>query len=134
MHVDANNTNTVTALDDPRITKVGRWLRRLKMDELPQLWNVLRGDMSLVGPRPDVKGFADELKDEDRIILTVKPGITGLATLEFKDEEALLAQHEDPIAYNREVIWPQKVQLNKQYVENYSFALDLKILFRTFVS
>ncbi|MDT0294031.1 sugar transferase [Mesonia ostreae] len=134
MHLSVSNKNTVTTLNDPRITKAGRWLRKFKIDELPQLWNVVKGDMSLVGPRPDVQGFADELKGEDRIILSVKPGITGLATLKFKEEEVLLAQQENPISYNREVIWPQKIRLNKQYVENYSFALDLKILFRTFAT
>lgn len=134
MHLSVSNKNTVTTLNDPRITKAGRWLRKFKIDELPQLWNVVKGDMSLVGPRPDVQGFADELKGEDRIILSVKPGITGLATLKFKAEEVLLAQQENPISYSREVIWPQKIRLNKQYVENYSFALDLKILFRTFTT
>ncbi|MGO2359476.1 MAG: sugar transferase [Mesonia sp.] len=133
MRLEDNSSSSVTTLNDPRITRTGRWLRKFKIDELPQLWNVLKGDMSLVGPRPDVAGFADELKGESRIILSLKPGITGLATLAFKDEEALLAKQKDPIGYNREIIWPQKIKLNKEYVENYSFCLDLKILVKTFV-
>lgn len=123
--------SSVTAANDPRITKIGRFLRKTKLDELPQLFNVLKGDMSLVGPRPDVPGFADKLQGKDRIILEVKPGITGLATVAFKDEEELLAQQENPEQYNREVIWPEKVRLNKHYAENYSFFTDLKILWKT---
>ncbi|SDW75320.1 Sugar transferase involved in LPS biosynthesis (colanic, teichoic acid) [Aequorivita viscosa] len=134
MYVGTEDLNTLTTSNDPRITKIGRWLRKFKIDELPQLWNVLKGNMSLVGPRPDVKGYADELKGEDRIILTVKPGITGLATIMFKNEEDMLAQQEDPYKYNRNVIWPKKVQLNKKYVRNYSFKLDILILLRTFFS
>lgn len=134
MYIGTENFNTLTTSNDPRVTKIGRWLRKFKIDELPQLWNVLKGDMSLVGPRPDVKGYADELTGEDRIILSVKPGITGLATIMFKNEEDLLAQQNDPFRYNLEVIWPKKVQLNKKYIKNYSFKLDLLILFRTFFS
>ena len=122
---------TVTTRDDMRITPTGRFLRRCKIDELPQLWNVLRGEMSLVGPRPDVPGFADRLEGEDRIVLSVAPGITGPATLKYRNEEELLAGREDPERYNREVIWPDKVRINKEYIRSWSLAKDLEILWRT---
>ena len=122
---------TVTTEHDRRITKVGAFLRKTKIDELPQLINVLKGDMSLVGPRPDVPGYADNLEGEDRIILRVKPGITGPASLKYKDEEALLAQQEDPKKYNDEVIYPDKVEINKSYIQNYSFWKDLVYLYQT---
>jgi lipopolysaccharide/colanic/teichoic acid biosynthesis glycosyltransferase len=124
---------TVTTDKDPRISFIGRFLRKTKIDELPQLWNVLRGTMSLVGPRPDVPGFADALEGEDRIILTVRPGITGLASLFFHNEEELLAKEENPEEYSRKVIWPEKVRLNKSYIQNYSFWLDLKLIWKTVV-
>jgi lipopolysaccharide/colanic/teichoic acid biosynthesis glycosyltransferase len=121
----------VTAGDDPRITPTGRWLRKLKLDELPQLWNVLTGDMSLVGPRPDVPGFADRLEGEERRLLALRPGITGPATLVFKEEEELLAGHADPERYNREVIWPTKVALNLVYLDHYHLRLDLLYILAT---
>jgi lipopolysaccharide/colanic/teichoic acid biosynthesis glycosyltransferase len=122
---------TVTSAGDPRITKVGRILRQAKLDELPQLFNVVLGHMSLIGPRPDVPGFADKLEGDDRIILSVRPGISGPASLKFRDEEALLARQCDPEKYNREVIYPEKVRLNREYIENYSFSSDLKLVFET---
>ncbi len=122
---------TVTRADDPRITGLGRFLRKTKIDEFPQLINVLLGQMSLVGPRPDVPGFADQLQGEDRIILSVRPGITGPATLRFRHEEELLARQHDPESYNREVLYPEKVRLNRAYVEHYSFWLDIKYLYLT---
>lgn len=124
-------STTVTAEGDVRITRLGRLLRKSKIDELPQLLNVLRGDMSFVGPRPDVPGYADLLEGDDRIILTVRPGITGPATLKYRDEERLLAMQRDPQAYNDEVIFPDKVRINREYVENYSFADDLKYIWKT---
>ena len=87
--------------------------------------------MTWVGPRPDVSGYADQLKGEDRIILTVKPGITGLASLKYRNEEQLLAQQSNPLQYNDEVIWPDKVRINKWYVQNRSWKLDLKIILHT---
>jgi len=122
---------TVTQENDPRITRLGRFWRKTKIDELPQLINVLLGQMSFVGPRPDVPGFADQLEGEDRIILTIRPGITGPATLKFRDEEKLLAQQDDPETYNREVIWPEKVRLNREYIENYSFWRDIQYIWQT---
>lgn len=110
---------------------VGRWLRRHRLDEWPQLFNVLLGQMSFVGPRPDVQGFADVLEGEDRILLKVKPGITGPATLKYKDEERVLAEQPDPETYNRTIIWVDKVEINKKYVLNWSFYLDLKYILKS---
>lgn len=122
---------SITTSTDSRITPFGRFLRTTKMDELPQLWNVLIGDMSFVGPRPDVPGFSDKLQGEDRIILSIRPGITGSASLAFRNEERLLAQQPDPEKYNREIIWPEKIRLNKAYIQNYSFGRDMKIIWDT---
>jgi lipopolysaccharide/colanic/teichoic acid biosynthesis glycosyltransferase len=116
---------------DPRITAIGRFLRKTSLDELPQLLNVVRGEMSLVGPRPDVPGFADALTGADRIVLSVRPGITGPAALAFRHEESLLASVADPETYNREVIWPEKVRINREYVQNWSLAGDLRCLLGT---
>lgn len=131
MRSDAAIATTVTPADDPRITRLGRFLRRAKIDELPQLINVLMGDMSLVGPRPDVPSFADRLEGPDRIILSVRPGITGPATLKFRDEEEILARQKDPESYNRHVIFPEKVRLNREYVKNYTLLGDIMYLIRT---
>jgi len=122
---------SVTTDDDPRITLLGRFLRKSKLDELPQLFNILAGDMSLVGPRPDVPGFADQLTGDDRVILAVRPGITGPATLAFRHEEALLAQQADFERYNRELIYPEKVRINREYLENYTLTRDFRCLFET---
>ena len=122
---------TVTTGADPRITRTGRFMRRAKIDELPQLINVLVGHMSFVGPRPDVPGFADVLEGGDRIILSVRPGITGPATLKYRDEETLLAAQDDPETYNREVIFPDKVRINREYIENYRLRDDLRYLLQT---
>ena len=124
-------TTTVSTDLDPRITKIGRFWRKSKIDELPQLINVFLGEMSFVGPRPDVPGFADKLKGEDRIILSIKPGITGPASIHFKNEENLLAQQENPEHYNKTVIWPKKVALNKEYIKNYSIFKDVKYIYKT---
>lgn len=122
---------TVTTGADPRITRVGRILRKTKIDELPQLVNVLKGDMSFVGPRPDVPGFADRLADEDKVVLSIRPGITGPATLKYRDEETTLARQADPEAYNRYVIFPDKVRINREYIENWSLAGDIRYLWQT---
>lgn len=116
---------------DKRVTFLGRFLRQYKLDELPQLFNVLIGDMSLVGPRPDVIGYADCLEGDERMILAVKPGITGPATLAFKNEESLLSDSSDPMLYNNEVIWPKKIRLNMNYVQNWSFKNDLVYIYKT---
>ncbi len=127
----SGTTTTVTTSHDARITALGRFLRKFKIDELPQLINVLLGDMSFVGPRPDVPGFADKLKGEDRIILSIRPGITSPATLKFRDEEKLLAQQKDPEHFNETVIFPEKVRLNKDYIKNYSLLQDIRIILKT---
>ena len=114
-------------------TSFGKWLRKSKLDELPQLFNVLIGTMSLVGPRPDLPGYADLLKGEDRIILTVKPGITGPATIKYKNEDELLLQQENPNKYNDEVIWPDKVAINKNYIENWTFFKDVNYLWKSLI-
>jgi lipopolysaccharide/colanic/teichoic acid biosynthesis glycosyltransferase len=121
----------VTVAGDPRITRTGSFLRASKIDELPQLFNVLIGDMSFVGPRPDVEGFADRLTGDDRLILSLRPGITGPATLAFRNEEELLADQEDPEEYNRNTLYPQKVALNRKYLENWSFGSDLRLIIAT---
>jgi len=113
---------------DKSATKLGKWIRRYKLDELPQLFNVLKGDMSFVGPRPDIKGFADELEGGDRVILSIRPGVTGPATIKYKNEEEILALQDDPEKYNRTIIWKDKVEINKKYIENWSFYLDLKYI------
>lgn len=112
-------------------TPWGSWLRKSKLDELPQLYNILKGDMSLVGPRPDLPGFADQLTGEDRIILKVRPGLTGPATIKYKNEDQLLKEQSHPEKYNQEVIWPDKVKINKKYIENWSFLGDLKYIYKS---
>lgn len=124
-------TTTVTRTGDPRITTLGYLLRKMKIDELPQLWNILIGDMSFVGPRPDVEGFADELEGEQRLLLTIRPGITGPATLKYRNEESLLAMVKDPEHYNREVIYPDKVKINLEYICNWTLIGDLKYIWQT---
>jgi len=122
---------TVTTSADSRIIKSGVFFRKTKIDELPQLFNVLFGSMSFVGPRPDVPGFADTLEGDDRIILTLRPGITGPASLKYKDEEALLSKQKDPERYNRDVIWPDKVQINKVYIKEWSLKKDIMYIIKT---
>lgn len=131
MRERADAGTSVTMAGDSRITRTGAFLRKTKVDELPQLWNVLVGDMSFVGPRPDVPGYADDLQGEDRIILSVRPGITGPASLKYKNEEEILGRQADALQYNREVIWPDKVKINKEYVRHYSFLKDLKYIINT---
>lgn len=123
--------NTISVRGESRITKTGAFLRKYKIDELPELWNVLTGDMSFVGPRPDVPGYADRLKGEDRKILELRPGITGPASLKYRNEEELLANQSDPNHYNDHVIWPDKVRINLEYYNTRSMWLDLKIIFKT---
>lgn len=119
---------------DDSASGFGKFLRAYKLDELPQLFNVLIGDMSFVGPRPDIKGFADELEGDDRIILKIKPGVTGPATIKYKNEEDLLALQDDPENYNRTIIWKDKVEINKMYIKNWSFYLDLKYILQSIFS
>jgi len=120
--------------ESSKISTLGKYLRQSKIDELPQLWNVLEGTMSFVGPRPDILGFADKLENESEIILTVKPGITGPATLFFRNEELLLKIQDNPEEYNRKVIWPRKVAINIQYVKEYRFIKDIHYILKTLFS
>ena len=128
---DPNNATSITVAGDSRITPLGAKLRRYKLDELPELWNVLKGDMSFVGPRPDVPGYADALTGEDRKVLGLRPGITGPATMKYRNEEAILASVPDPVKYNDEVIFPDKVRLNRYYLDHYSFIMDIKMIVAT---
>lgn len=121
----------VSVAGDSRVTPLGAFLRKCKLDELPELWNVLKGDMSFVGPRPDVPGYADGLRGEERGVLRLKPGITGPATLKYRNEEELLARQDDPRRYNDEVIWPDKVRINLEYLRTRTFAGDIKIILQT---
>lgn len=121
----------VTASNDVRITKSGAFFRNSKIDELPQLWNIIIGEMSFIGPRPDMPGYADQLVGDDREILKLRPGITGPATLKYRNEEDLLAAQDNPQAYNDDVLWPDKVAINRAYLDDYSFTTDLRILWRT---
>ena len=127
----AHGGSSISVAGESRITPLGAKLRKYKLDELPELWNVLIGDMSFVGPRPDVPGYADKLAGEDREILQLKPGITGPASLKYRNEEEILASVEDPIRYNDEVIFPDKVRINREYMEEWSFWGDIRIIFKT---
>lgn len=131
--------SSVSVAGESRITPLGAKLRKYKLDELPELWNVLIGDMSFVGPRPDVPGYADALVGEDREVLQLRPGITGPASLKYRNEEELLARvasdgidgYNDPVKYNDEVIYPDKVRLNRYYLHHRTFWLDLKLILAT---
>ena len=123
--------NSVSVAGESRITPLGSVLRRWKLDELPELWNVLLGDMSFVGPRPDVPGYADTLTGEDREILQLRPGITGPASMKYRNEEEILSAVENPQKYNDEVIFPDKVRINRLYLHDHSFFLDLKMIVAT---
>ena len=122
---------SITVARDPAVTPFGRALRRTRLDELPQLWCVVRGDMSLVGPRPDVPGYADLLEGRDRRVLELRPGITGPATIAFRDEESMLASVTDPQRLNDDVIYPAKTRLNLAYVEQWSLGGDCRYLLAT---
>ena len=130
--MEANQSgSSVTVAGETRITPLGAVLRKYKLDELPELWNVFKGDMSFVGPRPDVPGYADKLEGADRDVLRLKPGITGPASLKYRNEEELLATVEYPQRYNDEVIFPDKTRLNLYYLNNYSFVKDIQMIFCT---
>ena len=123
---------TVTTKNDPRITKLGSIYRKTKIDELPQLINVFKGEMSFVGPRPDVKELVYSIPEEVReIFLSIRPGITGPATLKYRNEEEILASVEDPQMYNDEVIFPDKVDINIDYIRDYNFIKDIGYILKT---
>lgn len=140
--------SSVSVAGDSRITPFGAVLRHYKIDELPELWDVLIGTMSFVGPRPDVPGYADQLKGDDRIVLKLRPGITGPATLKYRLEDEMISEYvakqkaagdarpdqEIAVEYNDTVIYPDKVRLNKYYYEHYSFIKDIQMIFATVLS
>jgi len=128
---DQAEGDSITTATDPRITRMGRWLRHSKVDCLTELVNVVIGQMSFVGPRPDVPGYADQLQGDDRRILQLRPGITGPASLKYRNEEELLAQQPDPKAYNDTVIWPDKVKINLNYLDHWTFLGDIQLIFKT---
>ena len=129
--VGEQEESPIAVLERDRITPIGKTLRRFHLDELPQLWDVLTGKMSFVGPRPDVPGYADKLLGKDLEILKLRPGITGPASMKYRNEEEILAQVDDPQRYNDEVIYPDKVRLNLYYLHHYSFWMDVKMVFAT---
>lgn len=124
---------TITYGHDPRITAVGRFLRKTKADELPQLLNVLKGDMSLVGPRPEVPRYVEMFREDYDVILQVRPGITDLASIQYCDEAAILGKAADPEKEYVQRVLPEKIRLAKEYVRKQSFYFDLKIIFGTLV-
>ena len=128
---DTDAVTGVAAAETARITPLGEKLRKYKLDELPELWDVLIGKMSFVGPRPDIPGYADQLLGEDREILKLRPGITGPASLKYRNEEDILASVDNPQQYNDEIIYPDKVRLNRYYLHHYSFIKDIQMIFCT---
>ena len=132
MRVGADKSSLITIGEhDSRITRAGYYIRKYKLDELPQLWNVLTGDMSLVGPRPEVRRYVDMYTDEQRQVLTVRPGITAYASIEYIDENRLLAQAEDPDRTYIEEILPAKIALNMRYIKHQTLGEYMKIIFLT---
>lgn len=131
MHAGDRHRSPIASNNMAWITRSGHVLRKYKLDELPQLFNVLAGSMSIVGPRPDVPGYADRLTGSDRAILSLRPGITGPASIKYRDEETLLAAVADPVSYNDAVIWPDKVRINREYLAQYSLARDIRTIWQT---
>ena len=123
--------SSISVAGESRITPLGAVLRKYKLDELPELWNVLVGNMSFVGPRPDVPGYADHLRGEERLILKLRPGITGPASLKYANEETILAYVVDPVRYNDEIIFPDKVKINLDYYYNHTFFGDIRLILQT---
>ncbi len=132
MRVGADKSSLITIGEhDSRITRAGYYIRKYKLDELPQLWNVLVGDMSLVGPRPEVRKYVDMYTDEQRLVLSVRPGITDYASIEYIDENRILAQAEDPDRTYIEEILPAKIALNMRYIKHQTLGEYMKIIFLT---
>jgi lipopolysaccharide/colanic/teichoic acid biosynthesis glycosyltransferase len=133
MKTDSESKGQITVGNkDPRITKVGYWLRKFKMDEFPQLINVIKGDMSIVGPRPEVRKYVSLYSDEQLKVLTVRPGLTDIASLEYIDENELLGKSTNPEATYINEIMPKKLELNLKYIAHQSLWLDIKLIFKTF--
>jgi lipopolysaccharide/colanic/teichoic acid biosynthesis glycosyltransferase len=129
---DKKGLKITVGMRDPRITRIGYYLRRFKLDELPQLLNILKGDMSVVGPRPEVKRYVDIYNQEQKEVLSVRPGLTDYASLEYIDENKILAKAVDPEREYIQVIMPAKLALNLRYIHEKSFWLDMKLIFKTF--
>jgi len=123
--------STISIKGEKRITPLGAKLRKYKLDELPELWNILKGDMSFVGPRPDMPEYTSRLNGDEKKILELRPGLTGPATIKYYNEEDILAKVSDPVKYNDEVIWPDKVKINLYYYYNRTFFGDIIIIFIT---
>jgi lipopolysaccharide/colanic/teichoic acid biosynthesis glycosyltransferase len=124
-------SNSISVKGDNRITSIGEFLRKYKLDELPELLNIIKGEMSFVGPRPDVPGYMDKLDGDDMKVLQLKPGITGPASLKYINEEEILCRVDNPKEYNDQIIFPDKVRINKLYIEKWTLWLDIKIIFHT---
>jgi|GEM_PF-1979802 len=131
MYTKQSHTSTITVSGDERITRIGQFLRASKLDELPQLIHVIRGQMSFVGPRPDIPRYKDLIPEHFKEVLTLRPGITGPATIAFRYEEDLLAQTDDPVAYNDSVVFPVKLRINMEYAQNMGLLIDIKCLLAT---
>lgn len=116
------------------ISNTGASIRKYKLDELPQLFNILTGDMSFVGPRPDLEGYYDKLQGDDRRVLQLRPGLTSEASLKYRNEEYILSQQENPLEYNDTIIFPDKVKMNLYYLEKMSFREDVFVLYKTFLA
>lgn len=135
MVADADKRGSdITSAGDPRVTRVGAILRKLKVDELPQLWNVLIGEMSLVGPRPELPRYVGDYNHEQLRVLSVRPGITDLASIRYRHEEQILARSENPLEFYRKVVLKDKLVLNLQYIDKMSFFFDAKVIFQTLKS
>lgn len=131
MVVRSEEDSVITIARDSRVTPLGFYLRKWKLDELPQFWNVLVGEMSLIGPRPDVPGYADKLQGNEARLLYLRPGITGPATLVYRNEAEIMAQVSDPLEYKNKVIYPDKVRINLEYLETCCFSKDLYYIWQT---
>jgi lipopolysaccharide/colanic/teichoic acid biosynthesis glycosyltransferase len=118
-------------MHNAKVTSMGKFFRKYKIDELPQLINILLGDMSFVGPRPDVPGYYDQLIGDDRKVLELKPGLTSLAAIKYRNEEELLKNQNHPLLYNDQIIFPDKVKMNLEYLDKRSFFYDMKIILLT---
>lgn len=133
MAVDSDKSGLLTVGGrDPRITSIGYYLRKFKLDELPQLINVLKGEMSFVGPRPEVRKYVDLYNEKQEQVLSVRPGITDVASIKYKDENEILQGHEDPEEYYIRKIMPDKIEMNLEYLNDRSFLKDVKVILHTF--
>lgn len=135
MFTDSDRRGLITVGDrDPRITRAGYWIRKYKIDELPQLINVLIGDMSFVGPRPEVRKYVDLYDEQQRHVLDIRPGITDAASIKYRNENEILATQADPDRYYVKVIMPDKLRINLDYINHHSLGRDIRLIFETFLA